>query len=55
MPFPTLVPDTGHCAAVDRTKIIDNGGGCQVGGMAGGNAAVALGVLAMLVRRRRRR
>jgi hypothetical protein len=54
-PFPTLVPDTGHCAAVDRTKIVDNGGGCQVGRMAGGNAAVALGVLAMLVRRRRRR
>jgi uncharacterized protein (TIGR03382 family) len=53
-PFPTLVPDTGHCAGVDHPKIVDNGGGCQAGGMAGGNVAAALGVLALLLRRRRR-
>jgi hypothetical protein len=53
-PFPTLVADTGACAGVDHPKIVDNGGCCQAGGMAGGNVAAALGVLALLVRRRRR-
>lgn len=53
-PFPTLVADTGACAGVDHPKIVDNGGCCQAGGMAGANVAAALGVLALLVRRRRR-
>jgi uncharacterized protein (TIGR03382 family) len=53
-PFPTLAADAGSCAGVDHPKIVDNGGCCQAGGMAGGNLAAALGVLAMLVRRRRR-
>jgi uncharacterized protein (TIGR03382 family) len=53
-PFPTLIADTGTCAGVDHPKIVDDGGCCQAGGMAGANAAAALGVLAMLLRRRRK-
>jgi hypothetical protein len=54
-PFPTLVPDAGSCAGVDHPKIVDNGGCCQAGGMAGGNVAAGFGVLALLLGRRRRR
>jgi MYXO-CTERM domain-containing protein len=53
-PFSTVVADTGTCAGVDRPKVVDDGGGCQVGG-AGGNLAGLLVVLGVVVLRRRRR
>lgn len=53
-PFPTVVPDAGTCAGVDKPKIVDDGGGCQAGRTAGANAAGLLVVLGVLLRRRRR-
>jgi uncharacterized protein (TIGR03382 family) len=69
-PFPTLIADPGHCNAVAPSDGDDgdvdepgddpgNGpsstdGGCQAGG-AGIGAGAALGLLAVLLRRRRRR
>jgi len=50
-PFPTVVADRGNC---DRPET-DDGGCCQVGGMSTGNLAAALGVLGLVLRRRRRR
>jgi uncharacterized protein (TIGR03382 family) len=54
-PFPTLVPDAGACADGGITPPDSDGGGCcQTGGSGTGSAGVALGVLAVLLRRRRR-
>jgi fungalysin metallopeptidase (M36)/PA domain-containing protein len=53
-PFPTLVADTGHCDPVVGPKKTDDGGCCQAGGLGTGNLAAALGVLGLLLRRRRR-
>ena len=48
-PFPTVVADGGNCDAPH-----DDGGCCQAGGMSTGNLAAALGVLGLVLRRRRR-
>ena len=48
-PFPTVVADDGRCDGAP-----DDGGCCQAGGMGTGNIAAALGVLGLVLRRRRR-
>jgi MYXO-CTERM domain-containing protein len=54
-PFPTLVADAGHCEPGPRTMNKDDGGCCQAGGMGTGNVAATIGVLGLLLLRRRRR
>jgi MYXO-CTERM domain-containing protein len=51
-PFPTLVTDSAICNAAAPPETGD--GGCQTGGPGTGSAGLALGVLAVLLRRRRR-
>jgi hypothetical protein len=53
-PFPILVADGNHCAPTGATNNHDDGGCCQAGGMTTGNLAAALGVLGLVLRRRRR-
>src|SRR5262249_55521633 len=55
-PFPTLVASTDTCGAGSGgpETVGGNAGGCQIGGAGSGSAGLALGVLAMLLRRRRR-
>jgi uncharacterized protein (TIGR03382 family) len=67
-PFPTLIPDPGHCNALtapggvvgddgnddqDPSDSSHDNAGCQAGG-SGTGAGLALGMLAVLLRRRRR-
>jgi MYXO-CTERM domain-containing protein len=47
-PFPTVVADGGAC------EPHNDGGCCQVGGMSTGNIILALGLLGLVLRRRRR-
>ena len=58
-PFPAQVPDDGDCTPDDEEPELDpiisgGGGGCCHAGAPGGSGLFALGVLASLVRRRRR-
>jgi hypothetical protein len=53
-PFTSLVADGDHCAPAPGTNNHDDGGCCQAGGMTTGNLAAALGVLGLVLRRRRR-
>jgi Fungalysin metallopeptidase (M36)/PA domain len=52
-PFPTQVADAKLCDAESEPS--DGGGCCDAGPLRRGNLALVLGVLALLVRRRRRR
>ena len=55
-PFPTQVADTGMCTAEPEPEPEDEGGGCcDARGLGAGNLGAALGVLALVLRRRRRR
>ena len=57
-PFPTQVVDDGVCAPIDPDDdpIVSGGGGCcDAGNLDGANALLALGVLGLVLRRRRRR
>ena len=55
-PFPTQIADKGTCATVPEPEDEDDDGGCCDAGPIGvGNLGAALGVLALVLRRRRRR
>ncbi|HUS28051.1 MAG TPA: M36 family metallopeptidase, partial [Kofleriaceae bacterium] len=56
-PFPAQLPDDGLCGEEpppEEDPIFAGGGGCCDGGSAGGSGLVSLGVLALVLRRRRR-
>lgn len=57
-PFPTVIADAGSCTGgpdAGTDPGAGDGGCCQTGRFPAGNAAAALGALALLLRRRRRR
>jgi uncharacterized protein (TIGR03382 family) len=54
-PFPSQVGDDGNCSGEGPdTEIHSGGGGCCDAGSTGGSGALSLGVLALVLRRRRR-